>query len=277
MGEAGAGAGPRRRARNAAPTCTWASLVAMDARNKGRPHEHDRPEIVYVLSGGYRTRVSGTTWAAQAGDLIYYPPRLKHQGWFTESDATRILVLQWRRGDTWSAPFRQHDGSGRLLLTLVWMCDLSPPRTEAHARIRDALLAAFLHELREQLEQGPVAQDPVSQTLRFIHRDMVQTTSLSELARIVQVTPSHLAHLFRAQMGCGPIQYMRRRRLESALNLIVSTRLPLKEVAARTGFCNAFHLSKLIRQQFGRPPRVFRGASADRGAGRVQTPRTPRG
>jgi AraC-like DNA-binding protein len=247
-----------------------------DARNKGAPHDHEWPEIIYVVSGVYRAKVSGPVWTGQAGDLIYYPPRFRHQGWFAGSEATRILAMQWRGGELWPAPFRHHDGSGRLLLTLLWMCDLTPPRTGADSRIRDALLEAFLHELRGQLEQGSVAQDPVSQALRFIHRDIVQITSLNELANMAQVTPSHLAHLFKARMGCGPIQYLRRHRLECALNLIVSTRLPLKEIAASTGFCYAFHLSKLIHRQFGRPPRAFRGASAGAGDGRVQPPRTPR-
>jgi transcriptional regulator GlxA family with amidase domain len=51
---------------------------------------------------------------------------------------------------------------------------------------------------------------------------------------------------------------VRAMRLQRARQLLVSTRMPLKEVAALTGLGNAYAMDGLFRRCLGIPPGLFR-------------------
>lgn len=55
-----------------------------------------------------------------------------------------------------------------------------------------------------------------------------------------------------------PARYRMRRVMERASELMHQSRLPLKEIAARCGFCNEFHFSRRFKQLVGLSPRDFR-------------------
>ena len=50
---------------------------------------------------------------------------------------------------------------------------------------------------------------------------------------------------------------LRRLRLEAARDLLVSTELPLKAVAARCGFCDESHLSRSMHRCCGHRPGYY--------------------
>jgi transcriptional regulator GlxA family with amidase domain len=51
---------------------------------------------------------------------------------------------------------------------------------------------------------------------------------------------------------------VRHLRLQRARYLVMTTALPLADIAARVGIANPFHLSRLFRRYFGKSPREFR-------------------
>ena len=46
--------------------------------------------------------------------------------------------------------------------------------------------------------------------------------------------------------------------ISEGVALLTNSRLPIAEVAARCGFCNASHFSRAVKAAFGYPPGVFR-------------------
>ena len=83
--------------------------------------------------------------------------------------------------------------------------------------------------------------------------------SLERLAAAVRLSP---AALKRALLCAGetPKQWVMRRRLERAREMIAGTDLPLAEVALRTGFSSQSHLNWLFKREIGRTPGSFRRA-----------------
>jgi AraC family transcriptional regulator len=120
--------------------------------------------------------------------------------------------------------------------------------------------------------------------MRFIHThiaaDASQTPTLDQLADVAMVTPEHLCRLFRQETGRTPVQSVRLARLDRAAELIARTNFDFTEIAALTGFANAFHFSRSFRAAFGRSPRDVR-ADIRRGglppASRLQVRRRPPG
>jgi AraC family transcriptional regulator len=84
--------------------------------------------------------------------------------------------------------------------------------------------------------------------------------TLGDCARVAGVTRAHLARVFKAEIGMGPIEALRRLRLDRAVMLLARTNLAIQDIAAQTGFPNAFHFSKVFHAQYGRSPRDMRKA-----------------
>lgn len=66
---------------------------------------------------------------------------------------------------------------------------------------------------------------------------------------------------FSAELGRTPGAEILRQRLARAKALLLETEMPLAEVAARCGFCNASYLSNLFRRETGLAPRAWRKAA----------------
>jgi len=74
------------------------------------------------------------------------------------------------------------------------------------------------------------------------------------------LSPSRLQALFREVTGYPPLDYLRRMRVEAARRLLADRRLSVKEIAARTGFRDTSHFSKVFRRIDGLSPAHYRDA-----------------
>jgi AraC family transcriptional regulator len=81
-----------------------------------------------------------------------------------------------------------------------------------------------------------------------------------DLARAAGVSRGRLAALFREATGYPPLEYLRRMRVEEARRLLGDVDLSVKEVAARCGFDDVFHFSRVFRRVDGLSPSHFRQA-----------------
>jgi AraC family transcriptional regulator len=94
-----------------------------------------------------------------------------------------------------------------------------------------------------------------------IHADLTDDLRLADLAAAVPLSPYHFSRVFKATTGLTPHRYVMRCRAEAARALLARDRVPLAEVARRTGFADAAHLTRQFRRQFGVTPGAFRAAA----------------
>jgi AraC-like DNA-binding protein len=81
---------------------------------------------------------------------------------------------------------------------------------------------------------------------------------LNEVARAACVSPYHFHRLFREVFGETPNQYLQRKRLERARELLGSTDRGVTEVSMDVGFESSTSFSTLFRKAFGYSPREYR-------------------
>jgi len=82
--------------------------------------------------------------------------------------------------------------------------------------------------------------------------------ALSELARVVSMSPGHFSHLFRQTVGVPPHRFVLERRIERAKALLRDTELPITEIAQRVGCASHSHLTVMFHRDTGVTPRDFR-------------------
>jgi AraC family transcriptional regulator len=91
-----------------------------------------------------------------------------------------------------------------------------------------------------------------------LDENFTETPSLTELARIGGVHPTHLARHFRRHFRVTVGDYLRRRRVQAAIELLSRGILSLTEVALESGFSSHAHLCTVFKRLTGVTPSEFR-------------------
>jgi AraC-like DNA-binding protein len=134
-----------------------------------------------------------------------------------------------------------------------------PQLRKASNRIVDGKepACAFVWNLLWTVAQSPslfresevlyVAEDFI---LRNIHRKF----SVDEIADATKVSGRTLLKVFREQPGLSVQEFVLRRRVQEATRLLLSTNLPIKEIAPRVGISDLQYFNKTIRTMTGMSP-----------------------
>jgi AraC family transcriptional regulator len=96
---------------------------------------------------------------------------------------------------------------------------------------------------------------------RYIEEHLDQKLRLADLAQVAHVSANQFMRQFKLSFGCPPHVYVIRRRLEYAQRLLAKTHLPIKQVAAHTGFADQSHMSRAFQQYLRTTPGSFRDKS----------------
>jgi transcriptional regulator GlxA family with amidase domain len=113
---------------------------------------------------------------------------------------------------------------------------------------RNALLVGLLAEY-DRLAR--YKEDPLVVQLRsHIRKNLARPLDLDGLADLAGLSKFHLVRRYRALTGRTPMEDVRHIRLLAAREMLLTTNLPLKEIAPRTGLGDAYRLSRLFRQHF---------------------------
>ncbi len=98
---------------------------------------------------------------------------------------------------------------------------------------------------------------PIERALAFIEANLFEPCGMKELARRSGASESTLLRSFRRELGSGPGEYWRSRRLDESLVLLRSGRWSVAEIATRVGYENPTSFGYAFRQRFGSPPSEF--------------------
>lgn len=107
-----------------------------------------------------------------------------------------------------------------------------------------------------------LSQGRLRSVIAFIDEHLSHDLSLVELARVANLSPSHLKTLFRDAVGIPLHQHVIRRRVRYAIDAILSEDLPLSELALRAGFANQSHMARCMRRIAGLTPSGVRRSIA---------------
>lgn len=102
----------------------------------------------------------------------------------------------------------------------------------------------------------------VERALRLINNGALDDTSVEALAERLGVGPRHLSRLFKKYLGASPAQVARTGRVQRAKRLLDETKLPMTEIALRSGFRSLRRFNAVFADVYKRPPTAIRRAGA---------------
>lgn len=233
--------------------------VHADAGWQFPSHSHAYWEFIYYLRGGGRVDFPTASLHPRQHYLLIYPPGLAH------AEATDPVELEETIFFSIDVPGNPPAGAHLLVPDphgeMRWLCMqiLREQNEYGVTPLAQTYARAFLYLVERAWEHGiPVQHDAVDFAAQYLYANYAGDISLSALAEVVRLSPTHLAHLFTARLGISPIRYLRRIRLEHARRLLETTELTVNEIAARTGFTDPLYFRRMFKQATGSTPTAMR-------------------
>jgi len=126
-------------------------------------------------------------------------------------------------------------------------------RHEAMARFLRALAAVEDHLARPGASEEPLVEG----ARRWFERHLDASIRLEDCARALKVSPWHLAHVFKAATGMGPMAFLRGLRVARAKSLLQRGDLSVAGVGRAVGYPLAPHFTRMFRAETGLSPLAF--------------------
>lgn len=198
------------------------------------------------------------------------------RNWFAAAtngaDGNDELVRRWLFGQvlTTTAVLDGRLGAGTAA-DWIAVCEAMPyPLLADLADLHEpAAVVAWLDRVVAALAARHHMRSPRTSTLELVRRhvDEHYTDSrlrLKTVAREVGVSPFHISHLFRSDLGTTFRDYVTQRRVRRAQRLLEQTRLGMAEVASASGFTTPVQLRRVLLRETGTTPTAVRQSAKAR-------------
>lgn len=181
------------------------------------------------------------------------------QGWTLPSDGIRFV-----------RPAAQRP-SGDILDLLALICHEAEQSLPSgfHEPYLQILVSKLLLQLPSNLQPQVTWAEPgdrFTQLLEYIEAHLGEALSPRQLAAWVHLSERGLFGLFQRELGCAPLEFVRRRRLERARAALLDPHAPARsvtEVALAHGFLHLGRFAQQYKARFGESPSAtWRGRSA---------------
>ncbi|OKJ27838.1 helix-turn-helix domain-containing protein [Streptomyces sp. CB01580] len=259
---------------------TFRSLQVLRTPQLIRRSDPDLYQLALPLRGSYRLIHAGRDTTLGAGELVLYDSSRPFSAVVTPPQGcAQLIQVQFPKallplaaesvGRLIGRPLSHREGIGALLAgflaRLVRDVDHYHPADTARlgSIFLDLLTALLAHELKDQASI-PSESQRHSLMLRiqsFIERHLGDARLSSQtVADAHQISTRYLYKLFQEE-GLTVAAWIRERRLESCRRDLADPALagrPVHAIAARWGFADSAHFSRVFRAAYGMPPKEYR-------------------
>jgi AraC-like DNA-binding protein len=136
---------------------------------------------------------------------------------------------------------------------------LTPDRQNDLLDLLELIANRIAHADEHRLRPEPgLVQMQLGRAVTFIEVHLVERLTLPTIARAAGVSNRSLMRLFRREIGSSVLEFILRRRVSRARDLLRNTDHTCSEVAFESGFGSVQHFNRIFRRFEGMPPREWR-------------------
>lgn len=244
-------------------------------------HVHLSCEMVYVRRGRARFTIAGADYTAGPGCLVFISSLEEHQvrvlaepyeryfailslpelsRAFPHSPLTAVFRNR-PQGFVHCVALRKDKPEADALfarLCAEYAGDLPCARQMAESLLGQLLVLAYRACPGDFAVSPTPAAKRILDAQQYMEAHFTEPLSVADLAARLYVSPCHLAHSFRAQVGYSPKQYLRLLRLSYAKELLETTDDSIASIAVQSGFSDVNNFIRAFRQCYGVPPGQWR-------------------
>lgn len=234
--------------------------------------------LLYIEKGSAHLQIADKKQKLQTNDLLILSGETCYQ-WQSNSDLQAFslhlgsVFLQemppgWFQKD--GKPVLWHldtsDNIQALILSLLGDIKVLAiqEKTFPYATIGSQLVNALLTAMVFYREHQPVARNDnaiiAARIKDYIDAHYLEELSLASISEALNINRYYLSHLFKNYTGLSPMQYISKRRLNKAQNLLLTTNLTVTDIALECGYNNSNYFQTAFNNAIGMPPGKYRKA-----------------
>ena len=131
--------------------------------------------------------------------------------------------------------------------------------TKLSGHSQDLYFTSVFYELLSLQNVTTVARTSLTESAKdFIEINIYRKLTVEDIAAQCNVSAKHLCKLFQKNEGISPLAYLQKKKFLVAKDLLLSTQLPVNEIAAAIGYDDPCYFSTAFRKHVGVSPREFR-------------------
>jgi AraC-like DNA-binding protein/glyoxylate utilization-related uncharacterized protein len=116
----------------------------------------------------------------------------------------------------------------------------------------------FLGEYRDSVELISKKKDVVDDLIHYMHENIEQKLTLEDMAKLTELSVSHLSLLFHRKTSYSPLQYLKHIRLQKACQLLDYTDMKIIQISPKVGFNDALYFTRIFKKDIGLSPKKYR-------------------
>ena len=229
-------------------------------KNVARPISVDRPvgrldyQLLLPVSGEMMIDKKRVT----PGEIFLYHPGFPQSYTYFEGEGTEYYWIHFYGSKVAStcASLALENGVYELLDSkkdterLVRMIIKSFSDHYAHA---DEYSAGLLSSILALISAPPIVSSPFNKAMKLL-RDPSCTLSISDLAKMYEMSEGHFIRSFKQYTGQSPNSFRITNKLEIASDMLTSTKMSVSDIAAAVGFADPLYFSRIFKKNFGLSP-----------------------
>lgn len=231
-------------------------------------HRHAHAYLSFILSGSYVERYSEEELLCSEGALRFLPPDELHENDY--KTAVRCLLVKIeplaldRLGD--QAPVLSSPGEVEGFAS-AWLAHRMYREFLAEDNVAPLAVEGVLLEILAQSARafkgngGGNAPLWLRRVREALEDSYLLAPSLAELAAIGGVHTVHLSREFRKHYQTTIGEFIRKRRIEHACELLAKSSMSLSEIAMACSFSDQSHFCAMFKSHTGLTPAKFRDMS----------------
>jgi AraC family transcriptional regulator len=233
--------------------------VHLTQKREDRLHESivQKGDTIFVPAG------QPSYWRCQGGDTyrptlhIYLKPELIAQAAAaSEIDQDRIsLVSCFSKQDL----HLQH-------IAMLLLAELKSGGMMGQLYVESLTQVLVIHLMRHYstltqtitFKNRSLTHTQLQQAIDYIHTHIGEDLSLVQIAKVINLSPTYFASLFKRAIGLSPHQYVIKHRVKRAKLLLLTTDLTIADIALQVGFSSQSHLTQQFKRLTGMTPKRTR-------------------
>jgi AraC family transcriptional regulator len=234
-------------------------------------HCHAQCFLTLVLEGSYSEKHHAREFQWSEGTIHLLPAGESHENRFHSPVRMLRVAIEpdaFRHGDPERARFlaepRELSGPLSAWLANRMLCEFLSQDDVASLAIEGVVLEMLAESARSaetHASNAPAWLKRVRELLEASHPD---APGLAKLASVAGVHPVHLSREFHKHYRMTIGEYIRKRRVERASELLSKSALSLADIASMCGFSDQSHFCSLFRKHCGVTPAKFRKLAGEK-------------
>ena len=243
-----------------------------------RTHAHREGHLTYLLNGPAAVvTIGGVPYLVDQGAGVAINPWQPHSFQPSAGEQPGVFLVAYLC-DRWLDRDRSLGGSLRFGANRIEVGTTirSIAVSLAHVVVTNAsyrIVNRYLNQLVEasfeaswtkggRLERSTLGHQPIDfrvcKSLRLLDNNFAQGIELDALARDVGLSRPHFFKLFRENTGVTPALYANTKRIERALDRLVSSQASITDIGFELGFSSQSHFTHFFSAHVGIAPRPYR-------------------